>query len=110
MVIVYSDGIPFNTPSPSQSGSKALGYGAVFENLWLQWKWPPEWQTLGIMTKKLVPIILSCVVWGPQLTRKSILFQCDNLSLVMAINKGSCRDKLVMQLRRILTFFNYQPL
>ena len=78
--------------------SGALGCGAVFESLSLQWKWPPEWQLLGIMAKELVPIICSCVVWGSQLTRKSILFQCDNLSLVLAI-------KLVMQLPRILTFF-----
>ena len=86
--------------------SGALDCEAVFRNLWLQWKWFPEWQPLSIMAEDLVPIICSCAVWGPKLTRKSILFQGDNLrSLVTAINKGSCKDKLVMQLLRILIFF-----
>ena len=56
------------------------------------------------MAKELVPIVFSCAVWGSQLARQSVLFQCDNLSLVTALNKGSCKDKLVMQLLRILTF------
>ena len=93
------------TTAIQTDASGALGCGAVFGNLWLQWKWPPEWQPLGIMAKELVPIVFSCAVWGPQLARQSVLFQCDNLSLVIALNKGSCKDKLVMQLLRILTFF-----
>ena len=66
---------------------------------------PQNWQPLGIMAKELMPIICRCIVWGPKLAKKSILFQCDNLSLVTAINKGSCKDILVMQLLRILTLF-----
>ena len=84
--------------------SGTLGCGAVFGNLWLQWKWPSEWQPLSIMAKELVPIVCSCAVWGPKLAQKPVLFQCDNLSLVTALNKGTCKDKLVMQLLRILTF------
>ena len=66
-------------------------------------RYSAEWQPFGTIAKELMPIICSCVVWDSQLARKSILIQCDNLSLVMAINKGSCRDKLVMQLSGILT-------
>ena len=33
------------------------------------------------------------------------VIQCHNLKLVMAINKGSCKDQLVMQLLRNLKFF-----
>jgi len=77
--------------------SGTLGCGAVFVTL--------EWQPLSIMAKELVPIVCSCAVWGPKLAQKPVLFQCDNLSLVTALNKGTCKDKLVMQLLRILTFF-----
>ena len=43
-------------------------------------------------------MIFSCGVWGCHLARKRVLFQCDNYSLVAAINKGSSKDLLVMHL------------
>ena len=44
-----------------------------------------------------------CVVWGSQITRRSILFQCNNLSLVMAIKQRFMQRKT--GLLRILMFF-----
>ena len=72
---------------------------------WLQWEWPREWVPQGIMAKELVPIVLSCIVWGPQLTKQPVLILCDHLSLVNAINKGSSKDLMVMQHLRSLWFF-----
>ena len=57
------------------------------------------------MAKELVPIILSCAVWGPYLTRRHVVFQCDNYSLVVAINKSASKDPLVMHLLRCLWLF-----
>ena len=57
------------------------------------------------MAKELVPIVLSIVVWGPYLKKTSILLQSDNLSLVTATNKGSCRGEVVMYLLRCTWFF-----
>ena len=57
------------------------------------------------MAKELVPIILTCVAWGTQLSKHHINFQCDNASLVAAINKGSSKDQFVMHLLRCLWFF-----
>ena len=37
--------------------------------------------------------------------KQSALFYCDNLGLVAALNKSSCKDKLVMQLLQVLSFF-----
>lgn len=85
--------------------SGSWGCGAYFNGRWWQWQWPPEWAPIAIMAKELVPIVLSCAVWGPQLSRKSILFQCDNTGVVAAVNKGSARDTLVMNLLRSLWFF-----
>ena len=79
--------------------------GAFMSGQWLQWKWPREWVPQGIMAKELVPIVLSCIVWDTQLTKKPVLILCDNLNLVNAINKGSSKDLMVMQLLQSPWFF-----
>ena len=101
-----------HTPSlsPSQltiqtDASGSWGCGAVFNHLWLQWQWSDTWAPRDIMAKELVPVVLSCAVWGPLLARQPVLLQCDNLSLVTAINKGSAKPPIVMHLLRCLWFF-----
>jgi len=78
---------------------------ACLNSLWFQHAWLPEWSHISIMAKKLVPIIFSCAVWGSLLTKTPVGFQCDNLSLMEAINKGSSKDVMVMHLLRCLWFF-----
>ena len=41
------------------------------------------------MAKELVPIVISRAVWGPIISRKTVLFQCDNSAVVAAVQKGS---------------------
>ena len=62
----------------------------------------PEWLPCNMIAKELMLIILSCGVWGSLFARHRILFQCDNYSIVAAINKGSSKDLLVMHLLRCL--------
>jgi len=57
------------------------------------------------MAKKQVPIIFTCIVWGPHLSKLHINFQCDNANLVVTINKCSGKNKLVMHLLPSLSFF-----
>ena len=57
------------------------------------------------MAKELVPIVISCAIWGPLLARKLVLFKCDNTGVVAAVKKGSAREPLVMHLLRTLWFF-----
>ena len=64
-----------------------------------------EWSAVHIMAKESVPIIISCAVWGPCLARKRMEFQCDNQSLVVAINKSSTKDTLVTYFLCCLWFF-----
>ena len=85
--------------------SGAWGCAANFEGRWFQYPWPPNWIPCNIMPKELVPIVLSCGVWGPHFARQRILFQCDNNSVVTAINKGASKDPLVMHLLRCLWLF-----
>ena len=44
--------------------SGTWGCGAFCEGRWLQWQWPEEWLPIPIMAKEMVPIVLSCAVWG----------------------------------------------
>ena len=72
--------------------SGSWGCGAVFETQWFQLAWSTEWTRMDIMAKELVPIVLSCAVWGPLILQKKLEFRCDNHSLVDAINKGSSKE------------------
>ena len=85
--------------------SGTWGCAAVLGSQWLQWQWPREWSDIGIMAKELIPILFTCIIWGVQLSQRHINFQCDNASLVVAINKGSSKDKFVMHLLWCLWFF-----
>ena len=85
--------------------SGSWGCAAFCSGIWLQWEWPQEWYPISIRAKELVPIFLSCAVWGPRMARKSICFQCDNTGVVAAIKKGSAKEEVVMHLLRALWFF-----
>ena len=85
--------------------SGSWGCGAFSDGKWFQWQWPPEILQISIMAKELIPITLSCAVWGPTVAKCKVLIQCDNLSLVSAITKGYSRDKEVMRLLRCMWFF-----
>ena len=85
--------------------SGTWGCGASFQKEWFQWQWPQNILHISIMAKKLIPITVSCAVWGSRLSKCRVLFQCDNLSLVSAIANGYSRDKGVMRLLRCMWFF-----
>ena len=57
------------------------------------------------MAKELVLIVLSCAVWGPLLAHCKTLVLCDNLSVVVTVNKESTKEERVMHLLRCLWFF-----
>ena len=105
--ILQSPNLPPSTQITVQTdASGPWGCGAVCSHHWLQWQWPDVWASKEIMVKELVPVVLSCVVWAPLLAKKNVLLQCDNLSLVTAINKGSAKAPIVMHLLRCLWFFS----
>ena len=85
--------------------SGTCGCTVVLGSQWLQWQWPLEWYEIGIMAKELIPIMFTCIVWEPHLSKHRINFQCDNVNLVIAINKGSSKDKFVKYLLCSLSCF-----
>ena len=85
--------------------SGSWGCAAFFKGDWIQLPWNNSWVPVGIIAKELAPILLSIAVWGPRLAKKQVLIQCDNMSVVQALRKGSAKDQIVMQLLRSLWFF-----
>jgi len=85
--------------------SGSWGCGAVFGTHWLQVAWSNVWLRMDIMAKELVPIVLSCAVWGSLLSGTRVEFKCDNRSVVNSINKGSSKEPIVMHLLQCLWFF-----
>ena len=89
----------------STAGMAKVCSNAQPHRKWLQLEWPPQWSTVHIMSKELLPIVLSCAVKGPLLSRHKVSFQCDNSSVVAALQKDSARDSTVMHLLHCLWFF-----
>ena len=85
--------------------SGTWGCGVYLQGRWLQWQWPEAWPTSSIMAQELVLIVISCAVWGPLLNRKTVLFQCDNTAVVIAVQKGSAKEATVSYLLCVLWFF-----
>jgi len=104
--VSFLAGLSYPDTQIQTDASGNWGCGALFNGHWFQLQWSAEWTRIDIMAKELVPIVLSCAIWGPLLTRKSLEFKCDNSSLVAAINKGSSKEPMVMHLLRCLWFFS----
>ena len=95
-----------STPIAIQTdASGSWGCSTVYNHRWFQLRWSDEWMHQDIMAKELVPVVIMVAVWGPLLAKQSILLQCDNLSLVTSINKGTAKQTLVMHLLCSLWFF-----
>ena len=60
---------------------------------------------MNIMAKEMVPVVLSCSVWGPLLAKHLVLFECDNSSVVAVLLYGTAKHNAVMHLLRVLWFF-----
>ena len=96
----------------ASDASGSWGCGAVWGEKWLQGAWPAGWDEMSIMGKELCPIVCACVVWGAYWQGQSVLCECDNLSVVCAVNSGTAKKSgVVMHMLRslffILSFFGF---
>ena len=71
---------------------------------WIQFQWLREWGSILITIKELLPIVLSCAVWGRYWKGKSVKCLCDNAAVVAIINSGRSKVDKTMHLMRCLTF------
>jgi len=85
------------------SDASHLGFGATFQNLWIQAKYPIDWKKFHITFLELYPLLVLLNVFQDNLKNKSVLFHCDNIAVVHIINNQSSRDGTIMGLfRRIV--------
>ncbi|XP_062383578.1 uncharacterized protein LOC134071030 [Sardina pilchardus] len=87
----------------------SLGFGGLYNDLWFAEKWSDEFlafssDAVSSALFELYPIVVSCVLWGKEWSRKRILFFCDNEAVVAIINKGRSRCPKIMSLLRRLTW------
>ncbi len=95
-------GPPDITITSDASGS--WGCGAWYGSKWFQVEWVGNLQGKHISLLELIPIILATIVWGPTLSGKRVLANCDNSAVVSVLNARYSRDKWLMQLLRCLFF------
>ena len=68
--------------------SGSWGIRALFASYWFQLPWLMEWSSINIMAKELVPIIISCTVWGPLLKQRSTKFHCKTKQRLIQRHNG----------------------
>ena len=96
---------PINaTLTTDASGS--WGCGAFFGSRWfsLSWESCPCWAEVHISVKELLPIVVSCAIWGRQMAGSHIRCLCDNAAVVVMVNKRTTSLPLAMHLLRCLFF------
>lgn len=81
-------------------------FGGIYVNQWFQGDFP--WELSNEQTSmafyELYPIVIACVLWGHNWSRKRILFNCDNLATVEIVRKGRSKIPSIMKLMRTLTY------
>ena len=92
------------------SDASKLGFGATFNRMWIQGKFPVSWKGKDITVLELFPIYVMLNMFGSVITNNTVLFLCDNIAIVNIINKQSSKDSFLLSLVRkivlILVKFN----
>ena len=86
--------------------SGSWGCGAYFGSKWfaLAWSSCPAWAEVHISVQELLPIVVSCAIWGSDMTGDHIRCLCDNAAVVVMINKHTSKHPVAMHLLRCLFF------
>ena len=77
--------------------------GALWGHHWFQLEWPPSYTGASIAPKKLVPIIIACIVWGCSWQGHVVHLHSDNEAIGLLI-LVIARTPQMMQLTRCLFF------
>ena len=79
--------------------------GGSFGSDWYYFNWEhdlPEASTLHINEKEVLAVVLAAQRWSKYWVNKRIVLHSDNMVTVASINKGTSKNKMVMQcLRRL---------
>ena len=86
------------------SDSCLTGGGCFFHGNFIQWKYPPAIlkKNFNINQLECMMVVIAMKTWGKMLSRKKLIFNCDNLVSVESINSGASRDKVIQNCLREL--------
>nr|XP_006822618.1 PREDICTED: uncharacterized protein LOC100377439 [Saccoglossus kowalevskii] len=98
------------TPVPEMElytdASSTIRCGGYFNGEWFSLQWSAILSNNdhqhSIVWKELLPILLSCLIWGHLWHGRRVMFHCDNESIVHTWRKGSTRCPYIMQLIRAI--------
>ena len=82
--------------------SKTIGFGAFYNNSWIQAKWPPHMQDIDIDYKELFAILAACMTWGHTWKGHRIIFFTDNEPITQIWETGTTKSPKLMSLIRKL--------
>lgn len=90
------------------SDSSKTGFGGIYKKNYISGLFPKSWYNFDIQFLELYPIFLLVNIFKKELRNKTIIFHCDNSSVVSALNTQTSRNKMIMMLIRplILIFLN----
>ena len=115
LFVSYWNGVSFLAPPAhlptlqlASDASGTWGCGAWHRSHWFQVQWDQRAESLQIMAKELIPIVLACAVWSPQWQNHRIQCLCDNQAVVAALYSRTCRESHCMHLLRVLAFVEAQ--
>ena len=97
------------TDSSSEAG------GAFCEGDWLYCHYRHDWPEvtdMHINSKETLTVVLAALRWAPRWANQLVYVTSDNKTTVAAINKGTCKSKMVMNAIRLLfwlsAIFNFK--
>lgn len=107
----YNNTFETSTSSFFAEAAPSIGFGRMFGNKWFTHKWPFEILNLASDQKstalfEIYLIVISCLLWGNEGSRKKITVLCDNQVSVEIINKGRSAIPFINRLIRRLIWIN----
>ena len=83
--------------------SGSIGFGGFFGGKWFQGHWPENFANSHSITfLEFFPVVVSVVLWAPQLSGKRIVLRSDNEAVVAILNKQTSKCTHVMKLVRFM--------
>ena len=86
------------------SDASKRGFGAHFNNNWVQAPFPSDWGSFHISILELYPVLVLFAMFGRDMANKNVLFHTDNMEVVSMVNKQTSNRKIAMIFIRELVF------
>ena len=82
--------------------SGSLRFAAFVQGAWFNWSWVSSQGSQSIAYKELFPMVLAARIWGPQWSRRHVMFRCHNKTVVHILNSRTSKIPCLKRLLRHL--------